>query len=266
MERTGIVSLLALLSLTLPSCCVKEDRAVCPCRIVVDLSRCEDRDKALTIRACAESEFFRRTARPKEYPDGLEEKIPKGMVQLAAMSCGDCETVTGNRIHVRQGCMPDSVYTYSHSFEALVETIRDTVLMHKQFATVYLTMDNVGNEITDYPYRLLVRTDCNGLDAGSVEALGGDLAFEPDHVGGRSFTFRLLRQRGEGIQLELLDRSRPDGIPIEVINIGRNILDTGYDWNAEDLPDIRIAIGYTQAGISVEVRGWESGDGITQDF
>lgn len=266
MERTGIVSLLVLLSLALPSCCVKEDRTVCPCRLIVDLSGCGDRDKALTIRACAESEFFSRTARPMDYPDGLEEKIPKGMVLLTAMSSGSSETVTGNRIHVRQGCMPDSIYTYSHSFEALVETIRDTVLMHKQFATVYLTMDNVGNEITDYPYRLLVRTDCNGLDAGSVEAIGGPLDFEPEQVGDRSFTFRLLRQRGEGIQLELLDRSRPGSVPVEVINIGRSILETGYDWNAEDLQDIRIAIGYAQTGISVEVRSWESGEGITQDF
>ena len=67
------------------------------------------------------------------------------------------------------------------------------------------------------------------------------------------FALRVPRQDDASLMLDFLQEENI----LFSFELGRRILEMGYDWTAESLEDIELEIDYANARISVIVGGWE---------
>ena len=71
------------------------------------------------------------------------------------------------------------------------------------------------------------------------------------------------RQKRNDMLLEVFEPvagSETEGETLYVVDLGKRFEEKGYDWSTPDLADIAVKVGFTAAGIFIEVLDWTGDD------
>lgn len=253
MKRKQIIFFL-LAGVLLSSCSIKEDRSPCPCWLDVffDVFPAE----GVSISAYDSHELFDHKINV-EPESGFEEyEVPRTFVSLCAYRRLSGVNASSGKVIISKGNQSDSLYSHLSRVNCTGEFAEDTVKLHKQFATVYLTFENA--EGASDAYLPKIKGKVCGLDLTSLDPINGDFEYMPDEPDNLIYQFRLPRQKDSSIQMELYKKS--DGSFADTIELGRLIENSGYDWTAVDLKDIVVTVDFAKVEMEISVREWASED------
>lgn len=275
--------------LLLSSCSVKEDRSGCPCWMTVDLSKVaesrwksperqskteyQDVTKSLESRQhIAESVVLRLRGNSDEVdysyqvteavkPDvgALEYEVPRGSVGVSAVALGNeipgqagydgIAGYDGDEIRIPVGEQMDSLYGVFRRFYTKCESVLCDVELHKEFCTVSFTL---GDDGYISPYDLEIWGNVAGVSAWDLMPLEGDFRFAPSPEDG-VYRVRVPRQFDASLELVMLE----DSEIVDRLPLGEYITRSGYDWAAEDLADVHIALDMEKQQVMITVSGWD---------
>ena len=111
------------------------------------------------------------------------------------------------------------------------------------------------------PYDLEVWGNVAGVSAWDLMPLEGDFRFAPSPEGG-VYRVRVPRQLDaslELVMLEMPDQAGHDGerAVVDRLPLGEYIARSGYDWAAEDLDDVNVALDLEMQQVMITVSGWD---------
>lgn len=133
------------------------------------------------------------------------------------------------------------------------EIVIDGPLM-KQHALVKLRF--TVDEGTGFPYFIRLYGERNGFNLLTLAAEEGRCVIMPRMGESLETEFVLTRQQQEDpIMLFLLDEKT--GVESAAIEIGQYITKAGYDWNADSLGDIDIAVDLSEMTIAIRISDWK---------
>ena len=209
----------------------------------------------------------------------LEYEVPRGSVGVSAVAFGneipgragydekvagydggmpDRVGYDGDEIRIPVGEQMDSLYGYFRMFYTRCESVLCDVELHKEFCTVSFTL---GNEGYVSPYDLEVWGNVAGVSAWDLMPLEGDFRFAPSPKDG-VYRVRVPRQLDaslELVMLEMPDQAGHDGerAVVDRLPLGEYIARSGYDWAAEDLADVHIALDMEKQQVMITVSDWD---------
>ena len=281
--------------LFLSSCSIKEDRDGCPCWMTVDLSDvAESRWKSPEMQSNIEHQDI--TKSPESRPNvvgnvllrlsgnsdedaveyeyqmteavradagTLEYEVPRGSVGVSAVALGkDFSTPLrsarndrlqsgnyGDEIRIPVGEQMDSLYGFFKMYHTRCESVLCDVDLHKEFCTVSFTL---GKDGYTSPYDIEVWGNVAGVSAWDLMPVKGDFRYAPVQKNGVS-QVRVPRQEDNSLELVMLD----DDDIVDRLPLGEYIARSGYDWTAEDLADVNVALDLEMQQVMITVSGWD---------
>ena len=254
MAKTKTLIILAAL-LSLAACSIKEDRTPCPCWLSIDFTRVSQ--KNVNVAAWGEDELFSERIAVKDYQEAesYEKTVPKGYVYTSVVS-GERDMVrSGALLSIPLGHDADSIFAHAASVECLGEFAKDTAVLHKQFARVFVNVEIPKGH--DYPYTFMACSDVCGMDMRDLSPVEGDFQIDLKLDQGNICMFCLPRQKEDGGNLRLLVYE--EGEVIESIPLAEWIARMGYNWLKKNLEDIYIGVDYAKAEVSISIKGWDDG-------
>lgn len=246
--------LIPALLLALVSCSVKEDRSLCACRLTVDLSSCAGASDLIHIRVLTANEVIERDFIPGEDMPFYEIPVSKGSCSLEAFLCPQGLQAGSGAISVAPGDSCPELYAFCASFEATGETAGQTVRLHKHFTEITLLLEDSPWDNPGCTF--LVTAPSSGVSLPGLEAAGGGFRYEIPYSGAGERSFRLPRQDEGGAGRILLELTAPDGYH-QTVELGRMLSEAGFDWNAEDLPDVVLTIRGGEVSLEITGADWE---------
>ena len=246
---------IALLLTCLQACSVKEDRSNCACRLTVDLSSCAGASEMIRLRVCTQDQVIERDFIPGEDSPYYEIPVSKGSCSLEAFLCPQGLQAGSGGISVAPGDGCPEIYAFASAFDASGETAGQKVTLHKQFANVTLLLEDSPWDSPEC--RFTVKAPSSGISLPDLGVLEGGFRYEIPYGGPGERSFRLPRQlesQAGGIVLEL---ASPDG-RTQTVELGRMLLEAGFDWNAEDLGDAVLSIRGGEFNIEITGSDWEN--------
>lgn len=247
----GIILLPFAVTWYFTSCSVKEDRSACPCMLMLDLNGVSTVDMHSTdINITSPVGFEFGTSIPASlYGEVYAVPVPRTGVYLDASYGSDGCFCPGKGFVIAAGRSFPPLYLYSSYINTAFETVTERVLMHKEHCNINIKMKAAE---VPYPFSVLVEGDiCGvGIDGIPVE---GPFSFAPEIRGDGSCSVRVPRQTSSSLILEIADEN---GV-LRSFSIGEYIIESGYDWTAENLEDVDIVIDYAKTEIAFSVNGWE---------
>lgn len=236
------------------SCDIREDRVDCPCYLTLDWSQVDCRsmlDDGFDVISwgvsAADGSWQQCGDNPLETLDPFTEiEVPRDTVSVIALCGAAADPVNG--VTVEEGQEFPHLYFYCREVDATGMMARDTVTLHREHAGLYLYMRNVMQSGAGYtvtgtiagcgpsghpvpgPFSVRVPVDSRGL--GSVV---------------------IPRQVDGSLRLNVSYA----GEVVWSLAIGEYILQSGYDWTAENLEDIVMEIDYYQTKVVVSMEQWK---------
>lgn len=230
-------------------CSVKEDRTLCPCRLVLDFSEVDTaviRSVDLDVTAPDGFVFAENVEASRFYEDYVAT-VPRQELQLSVWSGrGAFASDDGLRIPYGNGAPP--VYIHSALLDADCEQLHHTVIMRKNHCNVTIRMK--GEDVDPVSISLVGNVDGYALDGRPT--LGRFCCSSVVGVDG-SCTMVLPRQVDNTLMMELDDAS---GV-LKRFAIGEYIAESGYDWATPDLEDITIDLDFAVTHLTLVIQGWE---------
>ena len=198
----------------------------------------------------------------------LEYEVPRGSVGVSVIEMPDrvghdgIVGYDGDEIRIPVGEQMDSLYGYFRMFYTRCESVLCDVELHKEFCTVSFTL---GDDGYVSPYDLEVWGNVAGVSAWDLMPLEGDFRFAPSPEDG-VYRVRVPRQLDaslELVMLEMPDQAGHDGgadnerVVVDRLPLGEYIARSGYDWAAEDLADVHIALDMEKQQVMITVSDWD---------
>ena len=255
-----------LLSVAL-SCSVKEERAGCPCYLVLDvdgiIAQGEYSEALVTVES-AGGMVSQEKIRLRDYADGgYVVKVPRRKA-FASVVCG---TRNGSwhtdTLLVVENAEADPIraFALARDCTGLDETTAE-VRLHKQYCNVNFTV--VGYEPgRTYPYRLELLADCNALRLFDLGPVDGSYTAEVSESHSGIFSVRVPRQKQDaGLRLSFYGND-PEAAPLDTqellfsLDLAAMMKARGYDWTKEDLDDIYITVDFASASFELSVLPWD---------
>lgn len=249
-----IPAIAAAFLLALTACSVKEDRQECPCWLDVDVTGCGKITRNVTVSAWNPSQVFSEGIDVKDYPEYYERTVPKGYVNVSVVAGRRNQEMEGESLVIPDGAECDSLWAHRSLVDCSGEFAFDTAVLHKQFATVFLKIDNLEDG-DSYPYELILRSRYDGLRLTDCSPHPGEWSLPLRMLPDGTFSFRVPRQGDGSLTIDIL----LDGAKIDSYPIGEHILKAGYSWLSEDLEDIWIGMDYGRSEIHITIESWEEG-------
>lgn len=268
--------------LFLSSCSIKEDRDGCPCWMTVDLSDvAESRWKSPEVQSSIDYQSVTKSLKSRsnvaenillrlrgnsdedaveyEYQmteavradaGTLEYEVPRGSVGVSA--------VNPVRLTIPVGEQMDSLYGFFKMYHTRCESVLCDVDLHKEFCTVSFTLGDKGYSS---PYDIEVWGNVAGVSAWDLMPVKGDFRYAPVQKNG-VYQVRVPRQEDNSLELVMLempDQVEHDGerVVVDRLPLGEYIARSGYDWTAEDLADVNVALDLEMQQVMITVSGWD---------
>ena len=137
--------------------------------------------------------------------------------------------------------------------------------LHKEFCTVSFTL---GEEGYSSPYRIEVWGNVAGVSAWDLMPVLGEFRYAPMQEN-EVYQVRVPRQVDNSLELVMLEisdqvgydgeRAGDDGerAVVDRLPLGEYIARSGYDWTAEDLADVNVALDLEMQQVMITVSGWD---------
>ena len=229
------------------ACSVKENRQLCPCRLVLDLSEI-DTSKVKMVNVLAVSSgniVFSDSVHAEDFRALYERKVSheEMRVMLWGVESGD------DRLLIPYGCESPSYHMYAFDADTSGEVCRETVGLWKNFCRMTVLFE--GRD--DIPYRLTFRGNVDGY---GIDGLPSDGVFScvAYPSGDGSSQVVLPRQMDSSLLLDVEDE---DSRITKTFAIGEYMSKSGYDWTSENLKDATVILDYHVTGISITFKGWD---------
>ena len=271
--------------LFLSSCSIKEDRNGCPCWMTVDLSDvAESRWKSPEVQSNIEHQDvtkapesrsnvaenvllrlrgnsdedainyeYQVTEEVKVSSGALEYEVPRGAVGVSAVALGreipGQAGYDGDEIRIPVGEQMDSLYGFFKMYHTRCESVLCDVDLHKEFCTVSFTL---GEEGYSSPYDIEVWGNVAGVSAWDLMPVKGEFRYAPVQKNG-VHQVRVPRQVDNSLELVMLE----DSEIVDRLPLGEYIARSGYDWAAEDLADVSVALDLEMQQVMITVSGWD---------
>ena len=273
--------------LFLSSCSIKEDRDRCPCWMTVDLSDvAESRWKSPEVQSNIEHQdvikspesrsnvaenvllrlrgnsdedevdyAFKMTETVNTEVGALEYEVPRGSIGVSVIEMPDrvghdvIAGYDGDEIRIPVGEQMDSLYGFFKMYHTRCESVLCDVDLHKEFCTVSFTL---GDEGYSSPYDIEVWGNVAGVSAWDLMPVKGDFRYAPVQKNG-VYQVRVPRQEDNSLEMVMLD----DDDIVDSLPLGEYIARSGYDWTAEDLADVNVALDLEMQQVMITVSGWD---------
>ena len=209
----------------------------------------------------------------------LEYEVPRGSVGVSAVAFGneipgrawydggmpDRVGHDGDEIWVPVGEQMDSLYGFFKMYHTRCESVLCDVELHKEFCTVSFTL---GEDGYTSPYRIEVWGNVAGVSAWDLMPVQGEFRYAPILKNG-VYQVRVPRQVDNSLELVMLEipdqvgydgeRAGDDGerVVVDRLPLGEYIVRSGYDWTAEDLDDVNVALDLEMQQVTITVSGWD---------
>lgn len=248
MKLSGVLAFTSVVMLVI-SCSVKEDRDICPCRMMLDMG---DVDTSVVKYAelvlTASGGFcYRDTLSAEAFSDVYAVDVPRGEVGIgvywgAAGCVGD-----DGRLGIDYGDECPHVYMHSSFITALGESVVENVRMRKNHCIMTIQVQSDK----DFPFRLEAKGLIDGYESGGKPSVGEFMyAMYADDEGMCQFV--LPRQTDNSLVLEVHD----DAGVLRSFALGEYVAASGYDWGVEDLKDLTISLDYALTRVVIKVEEW----------
>ena len=253
MKNRIIAAALAVLSAGV-SCTVKEDRGPCPCQLQVSFSD-PDLSGTAALTGWREGLLFREKVRIEKARPYWAKSVEKGFLVLSACKGADKASLDGHQVRIPAGAQADSLYACFRAVDATGDLAPVEVTLRKQFATVLLDIRKSAETVSRC--RFLVEGNSCGFDLLDFAPVPGPFRFEPEARPGEGIvSLRVPRQSDDALSVTI----RPgNGIPVR-FPLGAYIARLGYNWKAEELQDVYVAIDLVAGTVEVRVADWEAGE------
>ena len=271
--------------LFLSSCSIKEDRDGCPCWMAVDLSKvAESRWKSPEVQSGIDYHSVTKSLKSRQHvaesvvlrlrgnsdedainyeyqvteavradAGTLEYEVPRGSVGVSAVAFSRRVTGRagndGDEIRIPVGEQMDSLYGFFKMYHTRCESVLCDVDLHKEFCTVSFTL---GDEGYSSPYDIEVWGNVVGVSAWDLMPVKGDFRYAPVQKNG-VYQVRVPRQEDNSLEMVMLD----DDDIVDSLPLGEYIARSGYDWTAEDLADVNVALDLEMQQVMITVSGWD---------
>ena len=215
---------------------------------------------------------YQMTEEVKVSSGALEYEVPRGAVGVAAVAlCRDFSTPLrsarndrlqsgnyGDEIRVPVGEQMDSLYGFFKMYHTRCESVLCDVELHKEFCTVSFTL---GKDGYSSPYRIEVWGNVAGVSVWDLMPVLGEFRYVPMQENG-VYQVRVPRQVDNSLELVMLeipDQVGYDGerVVVDRLPLGEYIARSGYDWTAEDLADVNVALDLEMQQVMITVSGWD---------
>ena len=210
----------------------------------------------------------------------LEYEVPRGSVGVSAVAFGNeipgraghdgkSAGYDGDEIRVPVGEQMDSLYGFFKMYHTRCESVLCDVELHKEFCTVSFTL---GEDGYSSPYNIEVWGNVAGVSAWDLMPVLGEFRYAPMQKNG-VYQVRVPRQEDNSLELVMLEISRqarndngemPDQVGhdgekvvVDRLPLGEYIARSGYDWTAEDLADVSVALDLEKQQVMITVSGWD---------
>jgi hypothetical protein len=234
----------------LAGCSVKEDRGICPCRLVLDFSEV---DTSVIVSAdidvaASDGTVFAAHLQADAFREEYEVQVPRADLQLGIWS--GTEGFSLNRgLKIPCGQDSPSVYVHSSALDADCEILRERIIFRKSHCRMTIRMN--GSE--GAPLGLVIYGNVDGYEADGRPSAGEFMCrAKPDAAG--ECTVVLPRQVDDSLVLELQD----DDKGVKRFALGHYIAESGYDWTLPDLEDITMELDFAVTHITLVIQGWEA--------
>ena len=261
--------------LFLSSCSIKEDRDGCPCWMMVEMPDLVGQDGTVVLRLRGNSDEdavdyeYQVTEAVRVDVGDLEYEVPRGSVGVSAVAFGNeilgragydglKAGYDGDEIRIPVGEQMDSLYGFFKMYHTRCESVLCDVELHKEFCTVSFTL---GEDGYTSPYRIEVWGNVAGVSAWDLMPVLGEFRYAPMQKNG-VYQVRVPRQVDNSLELVMLeipDQVGYDGerVVVDRLPLGEYIARSGYDWTAEDLADVNVALDLEMQQVMITVSGWD---------
>ena len=269
-------------TLFLSSCSIKEDRDGCPCWMMVEMPDQAGDDGCVVLRLRGNSDEdavdyeYQVTEAVRVDVGALEYEVPRGSVGVSAVAFGyeipgragydekaagyDGKSAgyDGDEIRVPVGEQMDSLYGFFKMYHTRCESVLCDVELHKEFCTVSFTL---GEDGYTSPYHIEVWGNVAGVSAWDLMPVQGEFRYAPMQKNG-VYQVRVPRQVDNSLELVMLEISNQVGydgerVVVDRLPLGEYIARSGYDWTAEDLADVNVALDLEMQQVMITVSGWD---------
>ena len=248
MKLSGILTL-SCCALSILSCSVKEDRTICPCRLVLDM---DDVDTSvvkyaeLVVRASG-GFHFRDTLGVDELMRECIVDVPRGDVGVGLYYGADGCVDERGTLGIEYGEECPQVYMHSSVFDAQGEIMVEEIQMRKNHCIMTIQVETEK----EFPFMLEAKGAVDGYELGGIPSVGEFMyAMSVSEDGLCSLT--LPRQSDDSLVLDVSDGT---GV-MKTFALGEYVAASGYDWKADDLKDITVILDYSLTRIKIAVEGW----------
>ena len=213
----------------------------------------------------------------------LEYEVPRGSVGVSAVAFGNeipgragydekaagydgkSAWYDGDEIRVPVGEQMDSLYGFFKMYHTRCESVLCDVELHKEFCTVSFTL---GEDGYTSPYDIEVWGNVTGVSAWDLMPVLGEFRYAPMQKNG-VYQVRVPRQVDNSLELVMLEipdqvgydgeRAGDDGerTVVDRLPLGEYIARSGYDWTAENLADVNVALDLEMQQVMITVSGWD---------
>ena len=199
----------------------------------------------------------------------LEYEVPRGAVGVSAVALGreipGQARYHGDEIRIPVGEQMDSLYGFFKMYHTRCESVLCDVDLHKEFCTVSFTL---GTDGYTSPYDIEVWGNVAGVSAWDLMPVKGEFRYAPLQKNG-VYQVRVPRQVDNSLELVMLEipdqvgydgeRTEDDAerVVVDRLPLGEYVARSGYDWAAEDLADVSVALDLEKQQVMITVSGWD---------
>ena len=180
--------------------------------------------------------------------DGERAGYDGGMPDLVGHD-GKSAGYDGDEIRVPVGEQMDSLYGFFKMYHTRCESVLCDVELHKEFCTVSFTL---GEDGYTSPYHIEVWGNVAGVSAWDLMPVLGEFRYAPMQKNG-VYQVRVPRQVDNSLELVMLE----DSEIVDRLPLGEYIARSGYDWAAENLADVSVALDLEMQQVMITVSGWD---------
>ena len=214
---------------------------------------------------------FKMTETVNTEVGALEYEVPRGSIGVSVIEMPDrvghdvIAGYDGDEIRIPVGEQMDSLYGFFKMYHTRCESVLCDVDLHKEFCTVSFTL---GDEGYYSPYDIEVWGNVAGVSAWDLMPVKGDFRYAPVQKNG-VYQVRVPRQEDNSLELVMLEipgQAGYDGerveddderVVVDRLPLGEYIARSGYDWTAENLEDVHIALDLENQQVMITVSGWD---------
>ena len=228
--------------LLVPSCSVKENRAVCPCGLTLELAGMPVRPVVLGV--AGEGYSWTEVVHADTV---LVLPVPKGEVTVSAV--GGALAEGDGSVRIPEGEEAPPLYLFHADVSTDAEQVVLPVLLHKRFCTLELTFKGPPGYAP--PFEAVVEGFYGGWAPDGSPAPGPFSRRLLPGSDGRA-GLRLPRQGDDSLLMHIVFSDQV----VRTFALGTYIAAAGYDWSAPDLEDLTLTVDISLTSVTISSDLW----------